>query len=233
MSAITEAIVIWMQNNIGSKYLATILLSVVPMIEVRGAITVGTGLGINPWLAFIISCCSALVVCPFLLLLLKPLLKALKNVKWFRSIACTVEDVFRGKAKKIDENAKELDSETMMLTIKQRNRKSTFNKCVGVFLFVAIPIPLTGVWTGSAVAAFLDLEYKYSIISIVIGNFVAGLIITVLNIILAQYASIILLVLGAFMVISVISLVITIVVKHHKNKKRPPLEKEEVTNIKD
>lgn len=225
MSVITEAIVIWMQNNIGNKYIATILLSIVPMIEVRGAITVGTGLGINPWLAFLISCCSALIVCPFLLLLLKPILKALKKVKWFKSIACAVEDVFRGKAKKIDQNAKDAAKETIIVTDEEGKRKANFNKAVGVFLFVAIPIPLTGVWTGSAIAAFLDLEYKYSVPAIVIGNFIAGLIITVLNIILAQYATMILLVLGIFMLVSIISLVITVIAKYRKNKKIPPIVK--------
>ncbi len=233
MREITEAIVAWMQANIGNEYIATILLSMVPMIEVRGAITVGTGLGMNPWLAFVISCCSALIVCPFLLLLLKPILKALKKVKWFRSIASAVEDVFRGKAKKIDQDAQESIENASTVTVEKGKRKAAFNKSLGVFLFVAIPIPLTGVWTGSAVAAFLDLEYKYSVPAIVIGNFVAGLIITVLNIILAQYASIILLVLGIFMLISIASLFITVVAKHEKNKKIPPLDKEEENVTKD
>lgn len=220
MNLLNEAIIQWMQNYIGNKYWATILLSVIPMIEVRGAITVGTSLGMNPWLAFVLSCCSALVVCPFLLFLLKPILKLLKRLKWFNHLAFVVESFFRRKADKLTENSKEdID---LTLTLNERYKKANFNKILGVFLFVAMPIPLTGVWTGSAVAAFLDLQYKYSVPAIVLGNFFAGLIITVLNIILAQYATMILLVLGVFMLISIIYLITAITIKSRKMEKLPP-----------
>lgn len=220
MYELNEVLIQWMQNAIGNKYWATILLSVIPMIEVKGAITVGTGLGINPWLAFLISCCSALVVCPFLLILLKPILKLLKRVKWFNRLAFIFEDFFRVKADKLIENSKE--NTDITLTLDERTKRANFNKCIGVFLFVAMPIPLTGVWTGSAVAAFLDLEYKYSIPAIIIGNFFAGLIITVLNIIFKNYASMILIILSIFMLVSIIYLVTTVIIKSRKIEKIPP-----------
>lgn len=222
MSVLNDAIIQWMQNAITNKYLATILLSMVPMIEVRGAITVGTGLGMNPWIAFVVSCCSALVVCPILLLVLKPILKFLKKLKWFNRLAHTVEDGFRVKADKLTDNVQEKENIDLTLSQTENNKKSVFNKCLGIFLFVAIPLPLTGVWTGTAVAVFLDLKYKYSFLAITIGNFFAGLIITVLNIILAEYATIILAVLAVFMLISITYLIISVIVKSKKINNTPP-----------
>ena len=51
-------------------------------------------------------------------------------------------------------------------------------KRLGVFLFVAIPLPMTGVWTGTAIAVFLNLKFKDAVLPVVIGNLVAGLIIS-------------------------------------------------------
>ena len=65
----------------------------------------------------------------------------------------------------------------------------------------------------------MDLEYRYSVPAIVLGNFVAGLIITVLNIVLGEYASLILLVLALFVAISLVALIVTFVVKYNKIKK--------------
>ncbi len=217
MQEFTQLIVTWIQSVFHNEYLTTVLISIVPMIEVRGAITVATNLGMNPWIAYALSCCSALIVSPILLFCLKPILRALKRTKAFKSLATAVEEVFSSKAKKIEndaekEDAKEPDGE-------ERAKKTKFNKIFGLFLFVAIPLPMTGVWTGSAVAAFLDLEYRYSIPAIVVGNFVAGLIITVLNIVLGEYSSLILLVLALFVLVSLASLVVTFIIKYKKLKK--------------
>lgn len=218
MEEFTQIIVNWLQTAFHNDYLVTALISIIPMIEVRGAITVGVNLGMNPWIAYVLSCCSALIVCPILLLCLKPILKALKGTKAFKNFAMAVEDVFLSKAKKIDDNAEKEDVKSDD-TANDRLRKKKFNKILGVFLFVAIPLPMTGVWTGSAVAAFLDLEYRYSVPAIIVGNFVAGLIITVLNIVLGKYSSLILLVLLLFVAITIGSLMVTFIVKYLQKKK--------------
>lgn len=223
METITQAIVNWLQGAFHNNYLVTVIISIIPMIEVRGAITVATSLGMNPWVAYALSCCSALLVCPLLLLFLKPILRALKKTKVFKSIATAVEEMFLSRAKKIENDA---DKEDVSVndSADMKTRKSRFNKILGVFLFVAIPLPMTGVWTGSAVAAFLDLEYRYSVPAIVVGNFVAGLIITVLNIVLGKYASLILIVLALFVLITIVSLVVTFGVKYSKLKKKKKAE---------
>lgn len=218
MQEFTQAIVNWLQSVFHNGYVTTALISIIPMIEVRGAITVGKALGMNPWIAYVLSCCSALIVCPILLLCLKPILRALKKTKAFKSLALAVEETFAKKAKKIEDNS---EKEDVKQTDDEKTiaRKKKFNKALGIFLFVAIPLPMTGVWTGSAVAAFMDLEYRYSVPAIVLGNFVAGLIITVLNILLGEYASLILLVLALFVLVSLAVLIVTFVVKYNKIKR--------------
>jgi uncharacterized membrane protein len=217
----------------GNIYLVTIFISMIPTIEVRGAITVATSLGMNVWLAFLISCVSALVVCPILLLCLKPLLKAMKNTKWFNKLASAVEDAFKNKAEKIENDSaqsaeaegedKAVNTQLSVATATDKlallDARKKFNKALGIFIFVAVPLPMTGVWTGSAIAAFLDLEYRYSVPAIILGNFVAGLIITVLNIILGKYAPLILLALLIFALVTLVAFIVGIVIKVKKNKR--------------
>ncbi len=201
MDAMIDSIVLWLQNSFNNDYLVTVLVSIIPMIECRGAITIASNLGMNVWLAYLLSCVSSLIVCPILILLLKPILTAMKKVKWFNKLALSVEGLFQDKADKLD-----LESQD----------KGVWRKMLGIFLFVAIPLPMTGVWTGTAVAVFLNLNYKYSVPAIVVGNFVAGFIITLLNIILGDKSSLILLVLGLFVVITIVSLLVTLFVKKGK-----------------
>ena len=226
MAEFTQAIVDWLQSIFHNNFLVTAVISVIPMIEVRGAITVGNNLGMNPWYAYLLSCCSALLVCPILLLCLKPILNALKKTKPFRNFAVTVEETFRSRAEMIENNAEKEDVKPED-TEKERQAKRRFGKILGVFLFVAIPLPLTGVWTGSAVAAFLNLEYRYSVPAIVVGNFVAGLIITVINILLGQYSALILLVLAVLALATIIFFIVVFIIKYRKLKKSRGIKNQE------
>lgn len=210
MEGFTKAIVDWLNSVFHNPNLTTTVISVIPMIETRGAITVGINMGMNPWVAFVLSCVSALIVCPLLLLLLKPILNALKRTKWFKKIAKAIELVFTEKAEKIESDLTEKD--------KSSELRKNLKKMLGIYVFVAFPLPMTGVWTGTAVAVFIDLKYRYSIPAIVLGNFTAGLIITLLNIFLAEYSVLILLVLGLFVLIAILSFIIGIVYKYRKHK---------------
>lgn len=216
-----ETITNWLNGIFhGNPYITTGVISIIPMIEVRGAITVGIGMGLNPWLAWVISCVSALIVCPILLLCLRPLLRLLKKVKFFYNVAAGLEDMFQGKANKISKEADETKSKT----------KANWKKALGVFLFVAIPLPLTGVWTGSAVAAFLDLDYKYSVPAIIVGNFISGLIITLLNMVLGEYSPLILLILMIFVVVSIITACIAIAARYRKKNAQKETPVDETTS---
>ena len=203
----TEIILEFIQSTFTiNPYLVTAIISVVPLIEVRGAITVGISLGLNPIEAWLLSSISAIIVCPILLIILRPLLGALKRTKIFLRLAEGMENLFLSKAKKI----------TDLKDDSRRPNNTLIKKIVGIYLFVAIPLPMTGVWTGSAISAFLDVKYRYSIIAVALGNFTAGLIITLLNLALGAYAPYILLALTVFVIISLVSLVIKIFVSNKK-----------------
>lgn len=193
----------WFLQVFHSSYLSVFLISIIPMIEVRGAIPIGVSMGMDIWVSYVFATLSALVIAPILILILKPILKWLKSTKLFKKIAVAVEDMFSARAGKIEN--KLVDAQGNALTGKEMEsakRKNFWKKMLGVFAFVAIPLPLTGVWTGTAVAVFLNLKWYQILPPIVVGNFVAGAIITALTVALGDKVSIILYVLFAFVLIS-------------------------------
>lgn len=219
MSEIIDKIVLGLQEALKNDYLVTFIVSMIPAIEVRGAIPIGLKMGMKPIVAYIFSCLSALVIIPILMLFLKPLLNALKKTKLFRSIAHGLEDVFKGKAQKIQDKAEvkvEIREEE-----KLKNQKMlTVYKMLGLFAFVAIPLPMTGVWTGTIVAIFLNMDLKKSLIPLVLGNFVAGGIIIIASLLLGDKSYIILLVLFAFIIITIAGFIINLYAKKKKQSKQ-------------
>lgn len=101
---------------------------------------------------------------------------------------------------------------------KTKNLKSIILKMLGIFVFVAIPIPLTGVWTGTALAIFIGLDYIETILSVVVGNFVAGIIILTICSIFPNFTNIILYIFLALTLILIIFGVIKSII-NKKNKK--------------
>lgn len=213
MSGIIDKIVFGLQDLIQNDYVVTFIISMIPMIEVRGAIPVALKMGMNPWVAYFFSCVSALVIFPILMFFLKPLLNALKKTKLFKNIAAAIEDSFKDRAKKIESKA-----DTKAVDEKKKKRLD-FYKMLGLYIFVAIPLPMTGVWTGSAVAVFLNMSMKKSMLPLVLGNFTAGLIIIVTSLLLGENSYLVIVVLLVFVLISILGLVATILIKRRKKQK--------------
>lgn len=124
-----------------------------PVFELRGSIVVGAAMDIPWWLNYIVSVCGNLLPIPFILLFIRSILHWMKGVKGLCKIALWLEK----KAQK--------HSVRVM-------KYATF----GLFLFVAIPIPGTGAWTGALVASLFDMRLKYSLLSILCGVLCAGAI---------------------------------------------------------
>lgn len=211
MSEIIDKIVVGLQEALKNDYIVTFIISMIPTIEVRGAIPVALQMGIKPVVAYFFSCLSALIVIPILMLCLKPLLNALKKTKLFKNIASSLEDSFKGKAQKI-ENKAELKVEEK----DKQSKKLILYKMLGLFAFVAIPLPMTGVWTGTIVALFLNMDMKNSLLPLIVGNFVAGAIIITASLLLGEKSYFILLILFVFILITIIGLLIGL---YNKNKK--------------
>ncbi len=166
-----DAVINFFRDLLNNDILTIFIISMIPIIELRGAIPVAIEMGLSWYEAFGYAFLGSIIVAPILLLILMPILNVMKKIKIFRGLANAVESLFQSKAESVRNKAK------------NANTKNTENiiKMVGVFLFVAIPLPLTGVWTGTAVAVFLGLGFWKSLVSVAAGNISAGLIMTGLS----------------------------------------------------
>lgn len=202
----------FIQNLIGNDKIATLLMSFIPLIELKGGIIFARGAGLGFFESFFLSYLGSTIAFIPVFFLLVPILNLLKKIKWFKAFADKIELFFKDKAAgaliKAEKSGK-------------KARTETFYKMLGTFIFVAIPLPMTGVWTGTAVAVFLNLKFKDAILPVVIGNFIAGAIISVLaEIILALSGNLIVLdyVLYGLFALAAIMLIIAIIKISRKKK---------------
>jgi len=142
------------------ELLKIFLISAVPLIEQRGAIPLGIlAYKINPVLVFAVSFLGSLLPVPFILLLFNSVFKWMKKIKVLSGINRFIEQKIQKGSAKIEKY-----------------------KEVGLISFVAIPLPTTGLWTGSAIAAFLGLDFKKSLFCVALGGIISAFIITVLSV---------------------------------------------------
>lgn len=133
-----------------------IIISMLPIIELRGAIPVGVLLGMPPIESFLISVVGNLIPIPFVILLGRPIFNWLKKTKLFAGLMEKLEKRIEKKADSVMKKA-----------------------ALGLYIFVAIPLPGTGAWTGALIASMFDMRFKYALPAIVLGVFTAGIIMTV------------------------------------------------------
>lgn len=134
------------------------LTAMLPVIELRGAIPVGIAAGLSPVHSFVISYLGSTLIVPFLLLFIRPVFSMLRQNK---KSGAMVDRVIR------------------RTTLKTNQIKRV--GMIGLFFFVAIPMPGSGVWSGCLIASLLNLPIRRAWIPICLGNFVAGLIILTLS----------------------------------------------------
>lgn len=147
-----------MFNSIAFKYLATIIIGMTPIIELRGAIPVAVfSFHLSYIEAFILSFIGNIIPIYFIVKYIRPLFDFFGRWKPFRII---IDWATQRATKKIEESKK----------------LQTF-AAFGLFLFVAIPLPGTGAWVGSLIANFLDLPPQKAIPPIIAGVITAGIII--------------------------------------------------------
>ena len=157
---------IWQEHT--REIITTALLSMVPTFEGRYAVTVALGMGMPPVFSYLLALiCSSLPV-PFILLLLRPVLDWFYTlpIKPVRAFAAWLE---RRAARK-------------RAGMHDRKNKSRFSadtaELIGLYLFVALPVPGTGVWMGSAIATLFNMPRGKSAAAILLGNATACLIMT-------------------------------------------------------
>ena len=159
----------FIRNLIGNDILSTAVMSFVPLVELKGGIVFARAIGLDFLTALLLAYAGSTLVFFPIYFLLRPILNLLKKIKWFNKFALKVENYF---AKKADEALAKQE--------KTGKKPRISLKALAVFIFVAIPLPMTGVWTGTAIAVFLDLKFKEAILPVVLGNLVAGLLVSAL-----------------------------------------------------
>ena len=129
----------------------------IPIIELRGAIPMGAVFGMPMWLTYLLSILGNMLPVPFILLFIKKVLAwmTVSKIKFFNKIAGFLN-------RKVEKN-------------KDKIAKYSF---WGVCFFVAVPLPVTGAWTGSLVAAMLDMKFWKAILSCLFGVMIAGVVVT-------------------------------------------------------
>ncbi len=151
-----EAIVHFFLETVG-KELCVFFCSLLPIIELRGAIPLAAGFGMPWWQAYLIAVIGNMLPVPIILLFVKQVLLWMSR--------CRV-GFFNKIANKLFEKA-------------EKNRAKIERYAFwGLAIFVAIPLPGTGAWTGSLVAALFDMKFWKSFLSTLIGVLVAGVVMT-------------------------------------------------------
>ena len=138
--------------------LMTFLISMVPVLELRGAIPVGVAGGLSPLAAMCIAIVGNLVPIPILIVFTRRVLNWLKT---------------KGRIHLLVEKLESCAAEKSQIVLKYA--------WVGLCILVAIPLPGTGAWTGALVAAVLDLRLKKAMPAICLGVVIAGFIVTCLT----------------------------------------------------
>lgn len=221
-------------NNV---VLATILIAVVPVIELKGAIPFSMspqiwGAAALPyWEAFLYGLIGSCMVVPILALLYIPIINWLKKTKLFKRLAEKLENRVNSKKEKLEEKAENEDTNNSeQLVVEEKNQiqtnkkekrvydKKFFLKLLGVFTFVAIPLPLTGVWTGTCIGVALGLGFWWTCASVILGNVVAGLLITLVSSLFGDATLIFFYILIAAILIFVLVKLILKLIKRKKEK---------------
>lgn len=178
-----------------------LFISMVPLIELRGAIPVGTLLGLPIYVNYALAVIGNLIPVPFILLLIPKILDFMERFKIFRPIVQWVRKKAVKNSSKIDKDivtdtevaeisepqtslredeyckAQHQVSEMPAARSHSSDKKSmTRSAFIGLMLFVLIPLPGTGAWTGSLVAALFEFPKARSFIAIALGVIGCGLI---------------------------------------------------------
>ncbi|MBO5713705.1 MAG: small multi-drug export protein [Clostridia bacterium] len=178
----------------------TLLVSMFPLVELKGAIPIGVSYGENLITSALLAYSGSTLVSIPLFFLLLPVFNLLKKIPFIKKVVEKMELVFKQKAEKLAKNSNG--------EVEEKKRKMLI---VGLFIFVAVPFPVTGVWTGTAIAVFLNMKFKDAFLPIVVGNLVAGSIITLLTFLLEPYVDYIILTLFAIAIVMLTIFIIKII----------------------
>lgn len=140
------------------EYIKIMILSMIPITELRGAIPIGIAQDLNPIGVYIASVLGSTMVSVPLILTFRHVLEFLKSITMFEGLVKKIDN-------KIDSGMKKLKSVSIL----------------GIILFVGVPLPTTGTWTASAIASILHMRIKSALWGVLIGNMMSGIIVSAIS----------------------------------------------------
>lgn len=156
----TDSLINWFTNTLSfmPKEAVAFIISMVPILELRGGLVAASLLGIGVFKAIALCVIGNVVPIPFILFFITPIFNWMKKTKLFRPLVEKLEEKSMSKSDQI--------------------QKYEF---WGLALFVGIPLPGTGAWTGALIAALLGIDIKKASLSIFIGIIIATVIMTFIS----------------------------------------------------
>jgi uncharacterized membrane protein len=143
-----------------SKEIIVFIISILPILELRGGLLAASLLGVKPIPAYIVSIIGNILPVPFILLFITKILEWMENskIKWMNKLAKWLH-------KKADKNKDKIEKYGYL----------------GLLLFVGIPLPGTGAWTGCLVASVLNLDRKKAFFATLCGIIMASIIMMIIS----------------------------------------------------
>lgn len=146
----------WLMDTTVGNMLLTALMSMVPVVELRGGIPFGVALGLTHWQALLAAIIGNIIPLPFIVVYIR------RIFQWMRK-----------HMPRLDRLVDKLETKAHL-----KGKTVTKYKYLGLMIFVAIPLPGTGGWTGALVAAFLDMRLRRAMPALVLGVIIAGFLVT-------------------------------------------------------
>ncbi len=138
--------------------IVTFVISLLPILELRGGLLAASILNVKPIIAYIVAIVGNLLPIPFILMFLTPIFNFMKKTK-----------LFKGMVEKLEAKA---------MKNKEKFEKGEF---IALILFVGIPLPGTGAWTGALIASVMGMNKKKAMLAILLGVFMASIIMMIIS----------------------------------------------------
>ena len=149
----------WLTATTPGKCVFTMLVSMIPIVELRGGLPFGVAMGLPYYLAFPAAVIGNLIPTPFIIVYIRRVFLILR--RYFPRMNGFID---------------RLEKKAHLKGEKVRRYQS-----LGLWLFVAIPLPGTGAWTGALIAAFLNFRLRHALPAITLGLLIAGSLVTLMT----------------------------------------------------
>ena len=140
------------------KYILIFIISLLPILELRGGLVAASLLDLPMWTSLIVCLTANIIIIPFVLFLMESIIKLLSHISIFKKIF----DWWQKKA------------------LKKKNLIEKYGY-IGIMLFVAVPLPGSGAWTGCLLAVLLQLDKKKSFVASLLGVIIAAAIMLIFS----------------------------------------------------